>query len=57
MYTIQGYQNSKFGNKSKVIKVRKIEEEIANNNACKTQKYWTLCNIYDLLKMSQNVWF
>lgn len=39
MYTIQGYQNSKFGNKSKVIKVRKIEEEIANNNACKTQKY------------------
>ena len=38
MYTIQGYQDSKFSYKGKVIKVRKTEEEMAKNNAWKIQE-------------------
>ena len=41
--------------KAKIIKVRKIEEEIAKNKARKTQEFHkngVFCNIYDLLKIS-----
>ena len=41
--------------KAKIIKVRKIEEEIAKNKARKTQEFHkngVFCNIYDLFKIS-----